>query len=324
MIPCISRRVRGPADALAMAVLVMAAFAVVAGPTTRAVAAPVPGTPVPATSATAVTASPVTGLEVVRTISADGSSAFKQATVRCPGNKKIIGAGSYLLVDGDGSADVLLDQVVPSAELNGVTVRASEDETGETKSWRVSAAAWCADPLPGLELVRARSGTDSTTSRTAIAICPAGKQILGAAGSISTVFGGQGELHIESMVPVALPSGEWAALFGANEDATGFTGQWSVESYALCADPVTGYEVKSSSTAGLYGWAYYGDYCPAGKKSVSAGGRVSGTGGKVAILGADNNIYTDDPTWVQVQSEEIEGPDPAPWTFTMAAVCASA
>ena len=51
------------------------------------------------------------------------------------------------------AGQVLLDGQLPDAALTAVRANAVEDETGTASSWRITAYAICADPVPGLQRV---------------------------------------------------------------------------------------------------------------------------------------------------------------------------
>jgi hypothetical protein len=89
--------------------------------------------------------------------------------VHCPAGKGLVSAGASLsAVNGH----VVLDDVIPNADLASVTVKAFEDEQGTTADWTVFACAICATGQPfGIERVAAMSTGTSTDFKAAFAEC---------------------------------------------------------------------------------------------------------------------------------------------------------
>ncbi len=130
------------------------------------------------------------------------------------------------VVDGIAGR-IVIDQLVPSADLQGTTVRAFEH--GPTNDvWGLDAHAICSQPLPGLQRVVATSPA-SSADKHATARCPAGKRVVGTGGEI---IGGGG--HV--VTTYILPDDDLTRVHvrGA-EDEVGTTTSWSVRSYAICA-----------------------------------------------------------------------------------------
>ena len=88
--------------------------------------------------------------------------------------------------------------------------------------------------MPGLQRTIKASVSDSSTSKTVTARCPAGKQVLGGGG---TVTGGRGQVVLERLQPVQATTGD-RFVVGAREDGTGYSGSWRLTAYALCANPL--------------------------------------------------------------------------------------
>ena len=75
-----------------------------------------------------------------------------------------------------GNGDVLIDSIVPSADLKSVTVGATEAGTGTSADWYVQAFAICAYAPPGLQRVSATSPLNSSNkSVTASALRASGR-----------------------------------------------------------------------------------------------------------------------------------------------------
>jgi DNA-binding beta-propeller fold protein YncE len=91
----------------------------------------------------AVCADPLPGLVVVTNASANDSANPKQVTVVCPAGKKLTGTGVFVEFAGP-IGQFVLDDVIPSSALDGVQVKAYEDETGTSANWRIRGYSICA------------------------------------------------------------------------------------------------------------------------------------------------------------------------------------
>lgn len=123
--------------------------------------------------------------------------------------------------------EILLTALIPSADLEGVTVRAAEDPPGTDADWRLDAAAICAD-LPGVQRVVATSPSTSA-NKHATAVCPGGTRVVGTGGEI---VGGARHVVMTYIVPDA---GLTRVHVRGAEDAVGTTAPWAVRAYAVCA-----------------------------------------------------------------------------------------
>jgi hypothetical protein len=183
-------------------------------------------------TAIAYCASPLAGLEYKVAGSARGSGSSRSVTVQCPVGKKVIGTGSKIDFFGGGAfapAEVILDGVAVNPALTQVTATGHEDDTGYGGEWGVNAWAVCAneDVLPGLQRVAVSSPFNSISPKSATAICPAGKPVHGGGGAISN---GAGEVILDDVHP-----GTTSVAATGYEDLDGYSGNWSVTAYAICA-----------------------------------------------------------------------------------------
>jgi hypothetical protein len=145
----------------------------------------------------------------------------------CTNQRRLTGVGAEVPIGATGQ--VVLDQIVPSADLETARVRAQEDDDGFAGNWSLRPFALCADPLPGLELVSATSPSNSQ-NKHATARCDEGKRVIGTGGRI---FGGAGEVSIGYMIPDAALT---RAHVRGVEDEDGRSGPWSVTAFAICAN----------------------------------------------------------------------------------------
>ncbi|WP_405064521.1 hypothetical protein OG474_23475 [Kribbella sp. NBC_01505] len=157
------------------------------------------------------------------------SSPSKTVTVACPtGAVTTSGAGNG---SSNTNSPLVLDDVIPSADLKTVTVNVFEPQGGLTETWYAMAVARCGAPLPGLQRVSATSVSDSTNYKSVTATCPAGKKVVGTGHEIT---GAQGQVYLDDVAPnPALTS----VRVDAWEDQDGTAGNWSITAYAVCATP---------------------------------------------------------------------------------------
>ena len=144
----------------------------------------------------------------------------------CTNERRLTGVGAEVPVGATGQ--VVIDQIVPSADLESATVRAQEDDDGFAGNWSLRPFALCAPPFPGIELETATSDLNSR-NKHATAVCDPGKRVLGTGGRI---FGGGGEVSLQYMIPDA---GLTRAHVRGVEDENGRSGAWSVTAFAICA-----------------------------------------------------------------------------------------
>ena len=176
-----------------------------------------------------------------------------------------------------------------------------------------------AEAVPGLQRTTKTSVSNSSTSKTVTARCPAGKRVLGGGG---TVTGGRGQVVLERLEPVQTATDD-RFVVGAREDGTGYSGNWRLTAYALCANPLPAYGILPSTSGSPSSNSPQNtiSFC-IGQPQVGFGGRVNGGAGQVHLtnLVRDSN-GTVDFTSIAAQ-EDANGFDGA-WTVTAYAVCAS-
>jgi hypothetical protein len=193
----------------------------------------------PAVAAMAAAAS-VPGLEVV-TAQGTYNSDDKTVTVHCPAGKKVIDAGGYIVA---GFGKVTMDDVFPDPGLDFVNVTGLETDTFGG-SWWAEASATCADPLPGLEWIKAETASNSSSTKTLTVACSPGKTVLGNGYAIT---GGSGEVFVDEAVPDGGPgvAATQVALIGVEGDP--YDDDWDLEGFLICAEPLPGQQVLSRTT----------------------------------------------------------------------------
>ena len=176
-----------------------------------------------------------------------------------------------------------------------------------------------AEAVPGLQRIAKTSVSNSSTSKTVAARCPVGKRVLGGGG---TVTGGRGQVVLERLEPVQTATDD-RFVVGAREDGTGYSSNWRLTAYALCANPLPVYGILPSTSGSPSSNSPQNtlSFC-IGQPLVGFGGRVNGGAGQVHLtnLVSDSN-GTVDFTPIAAQ-EDANGFDGA-WTVTAYAVCAN-
>jgi hypothetical protein len=220
--------------------------------------------------ASAICATPPLGLQRSTATSASNST-NKSATATCPTGKKVLGAGGEIAA---GGRQVSMVHIRPNSTLTAVTVTGAEDGTGFAGNWSVRAYAICATPPRGLQRVAATSASDSS-DKVATATCPTGKGLVGTGGEIT---GGVGQVVLD-LIP--FPTEPMGVDAGGLEDDTGFAGNWSVTSYAICAavsKRVVAQSPTDSSNKGLFA------QCPGSLRTTGVGGDITGSPGQVPLV----------------------------------------
>ncbi len=248
---------------------------------------------------------------VVRTVQSPLDSYDKTATVTCPTGKKVIDAGGY--IEG-GGGKVTMDDVFPDQNLDFVNVTGLETDP-YTGNWRVHAYATCADPLPGLEWIRAQTASNSTSRKTVTAACSPGNTVLGSGYAIT---GGSGEVFVDEAVPnggVGVAATQVSLIAAAGDP---YTGNWDLNGYVICGDPLPGQQVLTVSTSSNS--SDKGTF-------ASCGGQVA-TGGSSELIAGEGEVllasdYSGATTTSTGRGEENDGYIYS-WSVNVYAFCADA
>jgi hypothetical protein len=172
--------------------------------------------------ATAVCANPPPGLQIVSQTSSFGPGGARQVFADCPVGKRVIGAGASLS-NGFGQISIRGLSIADSFTV----AEAIDDEDGYSGSWSITAYAVCANSLPGLQVTTGTSTTDSSSTKHVSAVCPFGKNVLGAGWVLNS---GDQVLAANAFI------GNGQVILFGTEDDNGFGGNWNVTANAICAD----------------------------------------------------------------------------------------
>ncbi|WP_422773401.1 hypothetical protein ACN28C_11050 [Plantactinospora sp. WMMC1484] len=158
-------------------------------------------------------------------VAATGPAESQYVTASC-GTKRVIGMGGR--INGGGAGDVLLDQVVPAADLRSVTARGVEvPGSGPPPGWSVTAYAVCATNPAGLERISFSSSPDAAGHAGASQSCPAGKALYSAG---SDIVAGNGAVLLSGVNIIdSDTTSAWA-----DEYDGGPSNVWSFLGYGIC------------------------------------------------------------------------------------------
>jgi hypothetical protein len=179
--------------------------------------------------AIATCANSLPGLQLV---TSPASAERQPATADCPAGKQLIGVGGEI----DFGSGVSLEALYPNPDGLEQTVVSAHRRPNfsNSNSWRVTAHAICANPLPGLQRVTMSSPFQSTGAAFTSVSCPDGKVLLSAGGDLSSGTSGQVTITFSGLVSFGGPGSAWAL---AEEDEDGFNGKWLLRARGICANP---------------------------------------------------------------------------------------
>jgi hypothetical protein len=207
--------------------------------------------------------------------------------VMCPAGTQAIGLG--------GAVNHGFDATFGNVVLNGLgvqvfsfgaaaTAQAGETDFGESGAWNLMLYATCSDPVPGFEVKNFATPFDSAPAgfkrldaRTAR--CPAGKKMLSAGGWVAGSNGQPqpGSVIIDDITPSADLTGVNVTAW---EDATGAAENWSLQALVVCANPLPGLELRTSTSFNnSFTDKTATVNCSAGKRVLSAAGDITGPNG---------------------------------------------
>jgi hypothetical protein len=186
-------------------------------------------------------AADVSGLVTARASSDPNTNRKKTVTAYCPSGKRVLGGGGAAIDDVAGSQPratrlVRMEPIRSATKGDGYTVSAEEPDETAPFVWHLNVWAICASPPPGLEIVTKASGPsrNSSTFKTAAAVCPNGKRVVGSGAEI--VYASHAQIGL-TLTRSDLDRS--TARAAAREDGNGYAGSWLLLSHAVCANPIS-------------------------------------------------------------------------------------
>ncbi|GHJ43354.1 hypothetical protein Cs7R123_06960 [Catellatospora sp. TT07R-123] len=162
------------------------------------------------------------GWEIVSSVG--GNQVQYVTTPSCGPGRSVVGAGGRI---NEGVPDVVLEDVVPSADLKTVTVRGVEIPGSTDDDWSVTAYAVCADTPAGLQRVPFPTSSSSDSHQSVSGSCPAGKALYGTGVEVNA---GNGHVLLSGLN--AITADKMSAW--ADEIVGGYSGSWSITAYGIC------------------------------------------------------------------------------------------
>jgi hypothetical protein len=170
--------------------------------------------------------------EIVSEVSPDDSDATKSVEVLCPLGTALLGGGTAVLGDDDGTSLVTSQPLVDSGEVVGWQSIARE-MIPNAGDWELRSSAICGN-VPGLERVTNGSPLSSSDSKSVEVFCPAGKLAISGGFDLD---GSTTDVAVYRNAPI---------LDEESNEPIGWTvtafevfptdGLWSADVQVLCAD----------------------------------------------------------------------------------------
>jgi hypothetical protein len=121
---------------------------------------------------------------------------------------------------------------------------------------------------------------DLATTKTVPAVCPEGKRVLGGGARIT----GSSHVFLTQLRPIHSSNGDRYEVT-AIADETGVDGTWSLQAFAVCADPIPGLQIveRRADEPNSRDFQRVGAFCPDDMVALGGGGRIAGGDGQVHL-----------------------------------------
>ena len=250
---------------------------------------------------------PLVGLVMVTDTDPTSDDSIKLASAVCPNNKTVVGFGWSV---NPASAELRLQILKPYQ--HSVIAQVHEDYDWYDYSWSLTVYAMCAEEPPGWSLLSRTGPLNSDPYHSEPVDCPAGTKPLAAGVEQST---GQGQIVVTD-IDLNL-TGVKSSAYEYEDDTSA---NWRITTYAICADPPTGWELQSSDNQTSYPTTNEFAVCPAGKTALSAGVDLNGAHGEVGLTSLRPGYYQDEQFGKASASEDETG-TPDDWTLSADVIC---
>lgn len=169
-------------------------------------------------------------LQLVTVSTARDSAPAKRAVATCPAGKDLIGGWGALSTSAYGK--LALTGFRPDPAIKEVYATGRELAAGTTASWSMRAHALCADAgrFPNVQEVTGISPVGSSGATSVFVHCPAGRTMIGVAGSL---WNTRGE-YARDVVLSTMMLYSGGLLNVAYEAGGGTTDDWYLRAYVLC------------------------------------------------------------------------------------------
>jgi hypothetical protein len=190
---------------------------------------------------------------VVSAASATNSIARKSAIAYCPTGTRVFGGGGDIVAGGNSVALTGLKPtslLINGQHVDSFTATAEEGQVNYVPNWTVYAYAICGPNLANLSIQWFRVTSGAADHLQTGANCPSGTAPVGLGAEVGN---GLGQVALTQVLgnytlsPQGVPTG-WSGA-AAYEDETGYSGTWTLTSYAVCASPPPGLSYRFADSA---------------------------------------------------------------------------
>jgi len=187
-------------------------------------------------------------VRVVSPATATDTTPTKSAFANCPSGTRVVGGGGWAFDNDAGKVHFTRLEPFHVASLDTYAVEAAS-EPGFTGAWWLQAYAICAPAPAGIQIVTsAPTASTSSTFVSQTVDCPGNKQLLGTGAKI---LNGGREVGLQRNGGTSLTR----VLSTAREDANGYSGNWTLTVYGVCANTVPGANLAVTQTNGTVSFA---------------------------------------------------------------------
>ena len=157
-------------------------------------------------------------------------------------------------------------------------------------------------------------------------LCPPGKRVIGGGGWVQEIGPITRKPALTQLRPLEQYNGPRDAyMVTAAETTPGTTGDWWVQAYAMCANPLPGWHiVQATTTQSSQPMQATAAVCPSGERVIGTGARVSTSTGDNAYVG-EVVLQVARPSGpgdiARAQAHEDANDFPLPWSVTAYAIC---
>jgi hypothetical protein len=236
------------------------------------------------------------------------SNSPKWDTATCSGGDVVLSGGGNIT---GGAGNIVLSEVM----VNRTTVSVLAYEvTAYSGNWSVTAWAVCG---PGEEdvIITWANGDGTSTTKLAVASCPAGKRLYGTGYKLT---GANGQVF-----PSAVRPDEALTEVTVRADAHGgFTGNWDLIAYAVCAKPAAHMRLLTARSAAdpAASKTVTTEACPGDTHLHGVGAEISGGRGDVVLAAMAPSSLALTRSQAGAHAHE---PVAADWTVASYAICSS-
>jgi hypothetical protein len=200
----------------------------------------------------------------------------------------------------------------------GALIAAATIAAGAISTVQLGTAA-PAGAVPGLyQRASDVAPSDSRPVKIAVAYCDNGHRVVGGGGWAHDF--GANQVVLTELRPFDGSTSDGFAVT-AEEPASGFSGSWWLQAYAICAPQLAGHEiVEETTTTSNSTFKTEAAGCPAGKKVVGTGSKVIGRAGE---LGLHLSRAAGPLDISRSSARKRTSAYPGTWSLTSYAICAN-